>query len=235
MIFKLKQFDLKQTDSLQKMGSDSMLLGASLSGGYNKILDIGTGTGVLALMMAQKNPSATVYAIEPHKYSFLEAKYNFENSQFNQRLSVENTTLQNYQTQQKFDLIISNPPYYENSTLSQKKNRNSARHTIDLPIKDFYKYSANLLNEKGVLHLIFPADLKKKHIEYAKKYGLYPQKIINVIKENKKVIRNIISFSFFLNNSIQTESIIISLTNGKYSNKYIELTKDFYAHDLANK
>jgi tRNA1Val (adenine37-N6)-methyltransferase len=235
MIFKLKQFDLKQTDSLQKMGSDSMLLGASLIGEYNKILDIGTGTGILALMMAQKNPFANVNAIEPHNLSFLEAKHNFENSQFNQRLSVENTTLQNYKTQQKFDLIISNPPYYENSTLSKKNNRNSARHTIDLPIIDFYKYSANLLSENGILHLIFPAELQKKHIKYAKINGLYPQKIINVIKENQKVIRNIISFSFSINNSIQTESIIISLTNGKYSNKYIELTKDFYAHDLANK
>jgi len=235
MIFKLKQFDLKQTDSMQKMGSDSMLLGASLSGLYNQILDVGSGTGILALMMAQKNPSAKVFAIEPHELSFQEAKHNFENSPFKNKLSIENISLQNYNTNQKFDLIISNPPYYENSTLSHKNNRNSARHTIDLPIVEFYKYSANLLSENGVLHLIFPSDLQKKHLESAQKFGLYPKKIINVVKENKKVIRNIITYSFTSNHSIQTESIIISLANGKYSDKYIELTKDFYAHDLANK
>ena len=235
MIFKLKQFDLKQSDSMQKMGSDSMLLGASLTGQYKQILDVGTGTGILALMMAQKNPTANVVAIEPHQLSYSEAKFNFKNSPFNQRLSIENITLQKYQTPLKFDLIISNPPYYENSTLSQKNNRNSARHTIDLPIIDFYKYSANLLSNKGVVHLIFPSDLQKKHLQYAKQFGLYPNSIINVIKENQKVIRNIITFSFSPVETIQTESIIISLTNGKYSKKYIELTKDFYAHDLANK
>jgi len=235
MIFKLKQFNLKQTDSLQKMGSDSMLLGASIKGEYHQILDIGTGTGILALMMAQKNKNANIVAIEPHQLSYLEAQYNFKNSTFHQRLKIENCKLQNFQTQQKFDLIISNPPYYENSTLSQKNNRNTARHTINLSIIEFYKYSSPLLTKNGILHLIFPSDLQKKHFQTAKQFGLYPNTIINVVKENKKIIRNIVTYSFHQPKQVLTSSIIISLSNGKYSKKYIELTKDFYAHDLSKK
>ena len=235
MIFKLKQFNLKQSDSMQKMGSDSMLLGASVEGTYKQILDVGTGTGILALMMAQKNTNANVTAIEPHGLSFNEAKFNFEQSQYSKRLEIANCKLQTFNTTQKFDLIISNPPYYENSTLSHKNNRNSARHTIDLPIIEFYKYTSQLLAEKGKIHLIFPSDLQAKHLQFAKQFGLFPKKIINVVKENKKIIRNIITFSFNEVSTIQTDDIIISLTNGKYSNKYIELTKDFYAHDLSKK
>jgi len=235
MIFKLKQFNLKQADSLQKMGSDSMLLGASVKGEYNQILDIGTGTGILALMMAQKNIKANVIAIEPHLLSFNEAQLNFKQSQFSNRLKIENTKLQNFKTSNKFDLIISNPPYYENSTLSQQDSRNLARHTIDLPIIDFYKYSSQLLAENGKIHLIFPYDLQKKHLHFAKQYGLYPISIINVIKENQKTIRNIITYAFNKIDDVKNNSIIISLSNGKYSKKYIELTKEFYAHDLSKK
>ncbi len=235
MIFKLKQFNIKQTDSLQKMGSDSMLLGASIKGEYSQILDIGTGTGILALMMAQKNSKANVVAIEPHNLSYTEAKYNFKNSVFNQRLNIINCKLQDYQTQQQFDLIISNPPYYENSTLSKKNNRNSARHTINLPIIDFYKYSSKLLTKNGILHIIFPSDLQGKHFQKAKQFGLHPKEIVNVVKENNQLIRNIVTYSFNHSKQIVTSSITISLSNGKYSKKYIELTKDFYAHDLSKK
>ncbi len=235
MIFKLKQFDLKQSDSLQKMGSDTMLLGASVIGHFKQVLDVGTGTGILALMMAQKNTDANVIAIEPHLLSYKEAEFNFKQSQFSNKLKIENCKLQTFNTPQKFDLIISNPPYYENSTLSEKNNRNSARHTIDLPIVDFYKYSSQLLADDGLIHLIFPSDLQKKHLESAKQFGLYPKRIINVVKENKKIIRNIISYSFEQVKNVQNEEITISLTNGKYSKEYIQLTKDFYAHDLSKK
>ncbi len=235
MIFKLKQFDLKQTDSLQKMGSDSMLLGASVKGNFNQILDVGTGTGILALMMAQKNLDANVLAIEPHVGSFNEAQHNFQQSKFKDRLNIVNCKLQDLKVDTQFDLIISNPPYYENSTLSETKARNSARHTIELPIYEFYKFSAEFLSKSGTLHLIFPSDLVQKHINSAKHFNLYPHKIIDVVKENKKSIRQIISYQFGAPLTVAKDEIIISLTNGKYSKKYIELTKDFYAHDLSKK
>ena len=232
-IFKLKQFDLKQDDNLQKMGSDTMLLGASVKGSYSQILDVGTGTGILALMMAQQNPNAIVYAIEPHEASCNEAEFNFTNSQYSKRLHIESKKLQDFKTVIKFDLIISNPPYFESSTLGNNIEKNSARHTFNLPIKDFYEGNSNLLAENGKLYLIFPYDLLQVHLNFAKEHNLFPERIITVNKENKKPIRAIICFSFNETKNIEETSIIITLINGKYSLDYIALTKDFYGHDLS--
>lgn len=232
-IFKLKQFDLKQADNLQKMGSDTMLLGASVVGNYTKVLDVGTGTGILALMMAQRNEHAKVYAVEPHLPSFEEAKFNFNESQYANRLAIEPQKLQDYKTDLKFDLIISNPPYFENSTLGNKFEKNSARHTFNLPIKEFYQSNANLLAEDGSLYLIFPYDLLNVHLNLAKENGMFPKRIITVNKENKKPIRAIICYTFKEVAEIDESKIIITLINGKYSREYIALTKDFYAHDLS--
>lgn len=232
-IFKLKQFDLKQADNLQKMGSDTMLLGASVIGGYSKILDVGTGTGILALMMAQRHENAEIYAVEPHFPSYEEAKFNFEASKFENRLNIEPKKLQEFKTDEKFDLIISNPPYFENSTLGSRFEKNSARHTFNLPIEEFYQYNANLMADNGKLYLIFPYDLLQIHLGFAKKYGLFPERIITVNKENKKPIRAVICYSFNEVEDIDESQIIITLINGKYSREYIALTKDFYAHDLS--
>jgi tRNA1Val (adenine37-N6)-methyltransferase len=232
-IFKLKQFDLKQADNLQKMGSDTMLLGASVIGNYSKVLDVGTGTGILALMMAQRNETAEVFAIEPHLPSFEEAKFNFNASKYANRLAIESKKLQDYNTGLKFDLIISNPPYFENSTLGSKFEKNSARHTFNLPIEEFYQNNARLLTKEGKLYLIFPYDLLQTHLGFAKQNGLFPERIITVNKENKKPIRAIICYTFKENFDIKESQIIITLINGKYSREYIALTKDFYAHDLS--
>lgn len=233
--FKLKQFDLKQSDSLQKMGSDTMLLGASVVGDFKSILDVGTGTGILALMMAQTHPQAKVFAIEPHLPSFEEAKFNFSQSQFASRLQIVPNKLQTYQPTELFDLIISNPPYYENSTLGQNEAKNSARHTLNLSIDDFYKYTSKFLSQNGELYLIFPSDLLRIHKETALRYGLCPKRIITVVKDNQKPIRNIVNYSKNRVQNIEESSITIALSSGKYSDAYIKLTKDFYAHDLSKK
>jgi tRNA1Val (adenine37-N6)-methyltransferase len=232
-IFKLKQFDLKQADNLQKMGSDTMLLGASVTGTYSNILDIGTGTGILALMMAQRNENANVFGIEPHLPSSEEAKFNFNASKYASRLAIKSEKLQDFKTDLKFDLIISNPPYFENSTLGDNSDKNTARHTFNLPIEAFYQNNANLLDENGKLYLIFPYHLLQTHLDFAKQNGLFPERIITVNKENKKPIRAIICYTFKEVVDINKSQIIITLINGKYSREYIALTKDFYAHDLS--
>ncbi len=234
-VFQLKEFNLKQTDSLQKMGSDSMLLGASIQGDYKSILDVGTGTGILALMMAQKNANARIKAIEPHQPSFDEAKFNFLQSKFNDRLNIEHCMLQSFCTEDKFDLIISNPPYFENSTLGENASKNTARHTLNLSIQDFYEYTAKHLSNNGHLTLIFPADLLRIHLDQAKQFGLHPIQNISVVKDNQKPIRHIITYSFNAVETVTESSITIALSNGKYSNEYIALTKDFYTHDLSTK
>ena len=110
-------------------------------------------------------------------------------------------------------MIISNPPYYENSTLGNNESKNTARHTLNLSIEDFYRYSSNFLMSNGEVILIFPSDLAKIHIKTAKQFGLFPKKIITVIKDNQKPIRNIICYSFNELENIDKESIIMSFVH----------------------
>ena len=165
--FQFKQFQITQLVNSQKVGTDSMLLGAWSNGNYNHILDIGTGTGILALMLAQQNPKAKISAIEPDTDSLDGALKNFSNSKFKYQLEGINFFLQDFTSTQKFDLIISNPPYFEKSTLSNNDDKNRARHTDNLPLPILYKKALELISENGNLNLIFPFDLEKNHFDEA--------------------------------------------------------------------
>lgn len=232
--FQFKQFAIHQTVNPQKVGTDSMLLGAWSDSKHNRILDIGTGTGILALMLAQQNPNSKIVAIEPDLISLEEARINFFESPFSTQIQGVHSSLQDYKSEIKFDLIISNPPYFENSTLSENNSKNKARHTLDLPIEDLYKHSSNLLCGDGYLNLIFPFDLEENHFSAAQKQNLFPSKILRTKKENGEFKRTLVSYSF--KNEIAEESdIIVKYTDNSYSKKYIEMTKDFYATDLSAK
>ncbi|WP_066757630.1 tRNA1(Val) (adenine(37)-N6)-methyltransferase [Crocinitomix algicola] len=233
-IFQFKEFNIIQDVNPQKVGTDSMLLGAWTSQHHNKILDIGTGTGILALMAAQKNPTASITAIEPDVHSMKEAELNFRNSKFSNRILAINTAVQNFGAIEKFDLIISNPPYFENAFLSEDSNRNRARHTNDLPIHEFYLACAELLSEKGTLSIIIPSHLEETHIERALTEELFPKRILRTRRPNGVSIRTLIEYSFSEINPT-TSNLLVKDQNGKYSSEYINLTKDFYGIDLTKR
>lgn len=134
MIFRFKEFEVIQTNNAQKVGTDSMILGSWSAKNISpkRVLDIGTGTGVLALMSAQNYQNALLDAVEVLESNFLEAKINFQNSKFNQRLTCHHKSILEFAPKYKFDLIISNPPYFENALLSKEESRNVARHTSSL-------------------------------------------------------------------------------------------------------
>ncbi|MEX1003310.1 MAG: methyltransferase [Crocinitomicaceae bacterium] len=230
-VFKFKQFDLLQTANPHKVGTDSMLLGAWTSGSYQKILDIGTGTGILALMMAQKNSEAFITAIEPHLPSFEEALYNFNQSDFRSRIMCIHTPLQDFSSLEAFDLIICNPPYYDGTYLSSDENRNKARHTADLAIYELYECAAELLKEDGRLNVVVPYTEEREHIERAYDQSLYIQNILHTLREDGLRKRSLISFGFDDVDPIQ-EEMLVKDTSNRYSKEYITLTKSFYATDL---
>jgi tRNA1Val (adenine37-N6)-methyltransferase len=232
--FHFKQFAIDQSKNPQKVGTDSMLLGAWSNTKHNHILDIGTGTGILALMLAQQNPNSKITAIEPDLISLEEARTNFCESPFSNQIHGIHSSLQDYKSERKFDLIISNPPYFENSTLSANNSKNKARHTLDLPIDDLYRFASALISEDGLLNLIFPFDLEEIHFSTAKKQNLFPAKILRTKKESGEFKRTLVSYSF--KNEIAKESeMIVKYTDNSYSKNYIEMTKDFYATDLSAK
>jgi tRNA1Val (adenine37-N6)-methyltransferase len=233
-LFQFKQFAIHQNLNPQKVGTDSMLLGAWSNAKHNQILDIGTGTGILALMLAQQNPSSKIVAIEPDLISLEEARTNFSESRFANQIHGIHSRLQDFKGDSKFDLIISNPPYFENSTLSENNSKNKVRHTLDLPIDDLYKHATALLSDDGYLNLIFPFDLEEIHFSTAQKHSLFPTKILRTKKENGEFKRSLVSYSF-KNKIAEVSEMIVKYTDNRYSKDYIELTKDFYETDLSIK
>ena len=231
--FQFKMFTIHQTVNSQKVGTDSMLLGAWVSNGdYPRILDIGTGTGILALMMAQRFEKATITAIEPHFPSYQEATQNFTASIYASNILSVNTSLQHFGAMEKFDLIISNPPYFESAFLSEDIDRNRTRHTSDLPIHEFYENISDLLSESGRLAIVIPYDLEETHLERAASEDLFPVHILRTKRSDGKFKRSLIQFQFE-QSTVFEETLLVKDDQNKYSLEYINMTRDFYQKDLS--
>ena len=229
--FKFKQFEIIQEANPQKVGTDSMLLGAWTTGDFSRILDIGTGTGILALMLAQKYKQANITAIEPDLASVQEATLNFKNSNFSERILAIQTSLQQFGSLDKFDLIISNPPYFDGTFLSQDIHRNRARHQDNLRIDELYECAAELLSVNGRFNVIIPFDIETEHIERAFDQDLFIQEITHTLSPDGSKKRSLISFGFE-DVDPKIDQILVKNNKNQYSQDYIDLTKDFYLKDL---
>ncbi|MBT6745203.1 MAG: methyltransferase, partial [Flavobacteriales bacterium] len=164
MIFKFKQFSIDQTNSPFKVGTDGVLAGALCPVNAPKnILDIGTGTGLIALMLAQRC-NAKIDAIEINQIAFNQAKHNFKNSPWVNKINVHHCALQNYNPGKKYAVIISNPPYFQSSLKSDVESKNKARHTDSLTPTELVRISAGLLSSTGKLCLIYPVEQGEKTI-----------------------------------------------------------------------
>jgi len=228
---KFKQFTIYQDKTAMKVGVDSVLLGAwTVVDSSNSILDIGTGTGLLGLMLAQKS-KAKITAIEIDESAFKQAVENVADSKWNMKIKVLNISLQDFckDNNSKFDLIISNPPYFINSLKSIQKQRSIARHDGSLNLDDLFSGVKKLLSLKGKFSLIYPYEQKEQLLKMSENYNLYPIKILIVRgNENKKPNRVIVEFTYN-KTEIEIKEINIrnSLTN-TYSDKYKEITKNYY-------
>lgn len=231
MIFRFQQFDIIQDKNPHKVGTDAMLLGAWTQGNFKRILDIGTGTGVLALMMAQTNPKANITAIEPQEDAFLEAVQNFNHSAFKQQILPIQTELQNFGAIEKFDLIICNPPYYDGTYLSGNHARDIARHQDALPAFELFESGADLLSEDGHFNIIVPFEGETNYIERAFDNDLFIQKITHSVNTKGEKKRSLISFGFS-EVEPKVSSICIRNADGTYSEAYKRLTRDFHGVEL---
>lgn len=220
-----------QDHSAMKIGTDAVLLGAwTNASGAENILDIGTGTGIIAMMLAQKNATAKITAIEIDQLSAEEAGVNFMLSPFADRLSVKHVAVQHFKTDTKFDLIVSNPPYFEQSLLSGNTTRDRARHTFDLSFEQLAQQSAALLSETGRISLVLPALSEERIKAVFSVYGFYPGQICRVRTfESGPAVRILISFSKEANRPAE-EQLILKNENGEATAAYRILAKDFYPH-----
>ena len=230
--FKFKQFTIEQGQSAMKVGTDGVLLGAWANvEDKNRILDIGTGTGLIALMLAQRNSNAQIDAVEIDKLASEQARGNFDNSNWAERLNNYNLSIQDFvlQTQLKYDFIISNPPYFEHSYSAKTIQRQTARETITLNFSELIAAVQKILEKEGSFAVILPYSATDGFINLTKQAGLYLNYRTNIYPTLKSEIKRVLlEFSFVENKYAEDKLVIEPTTRHKYSNEYKELTKDFY-------
>lgn len=215
-----------------KVGTDAVLLGAIADVSHaSAILDIGTGCGVVALIMAQRNGTATIDAVEPDKASARCAWGNFEASPWSGRLEVLETTVQQFasSTNRKYDCIVSNPPYFEKSLRSASEVRNKARHNNNLPFDELAASVVQLLSPNGTFTAILPCTEVGNFIATAKCAGLHCiNKVLIYSKIWKKPLRTVFVLKPTETAKPTVSQLAIYDENGQYSEQYYNLTKDLY-------
>lgn len=231
-IFKCKQFEIDDSRSALKIGSDGMMLGSWVNlTNHHKILDIGTGSGLIALMQAQKYTNAEILGVDIHQGSILDAQQNAANSPWTSRLNFSCIDINLFQTINKFDAIISNPPFFINSTKSNEIALSNAKHTDTLSPLDIIDISPSLLNKEGILAMILPFNLGDQVIEYSKTkgFGLHRKCIIYPVSY-KKPNRLMFELKFSTSSMNYNEETIYvrdSAKNNAFSDGYKELLSDF--------
>lgn len=229
--FQFKQFTIYQDQCAMKVGTDGVLLGAyaKLDNAKN-ILDIGTGTGLISLMLAQRS-GAKITAIEIDKNASKQALDNIKNSDFANRIIVENISLQNFVkiTATKFDLIVSNPPYFQNSYKAETESRTIARHTTKLTYAELISSSKKLLTQNGEICIIVPKGEEQNIHNIATENSLYINKILNIKPTLTKLPKRIIITISRTKKEISLNELVIE-SGGRhnYSDEYINLLKNFY-------
>jgi len=232
-IFHFNQFSIQQTNSILKVGTDAMVLGSLVNtGNASRVLDIGTGTGVLALMMAQKNPSANVKAVELDELSAKDCQENFTNSPWNHRLELILKDILEFEADNHFDLIICNPPFYSNSLTNENKRVASAKHAIHLPFDKLFQKIASLLTENGKCWMIFPFQDKQFVSELAQKSGLFVEIDYSVNGKPNQAVRTVFCFSHHKPTAIDSHEITIRNNDNSYTEVYKKLTVDFHGVKL---
>jgi tRNA1Val (adenine37-N6)-methyltransferase len=228
-VFRFKQFTVEQNGAAQKITTDSVLLGAwSDVNNAKTILDIGTGTGVIALMMAQRNTDALIDAIDIDKKACELAVKNFKQSQWSERLLVFQESLQEYNPQVLYDLIISNPPYFAKLLKSKYNNKNVARHDVALTHSELLEGASRLLALNGKLAVALPIFCKSEFKALAALKELYVTKLSRVISvENKPAYLGLFQLEREPKETVEDE-VMVRNDFYFYTSQYRNLTRDFY-------
>lgn len=230
--FQFKEFAIYQDRCAMKVGTDGVLLGAwaSLENSPHTILDIGTGTGLIALMLAQRSSAATIDAIEINDAAFEQSVENFEASPWADRLFCYHAGLDEYvlEIEESYDLIVSNPPFYTETVGGKIKARDMARQNQSLPFEDLLGAVKKLLAVKGIFCTIIPFKEESKFIALAAKMQLYPQRITHVRGNASAAIkRSLLAFGFTEMSFLPNE-LTIEHKRHEYTANYRALCRDFY-------
>ncbi|WP_339921413.1 methyltransferase [uncultured Flavobacterium sp.] len=232
-MFQFKQFTIQQDQCAMKIGTDGVLLGSwtPIENNPISILDIGTGTGVIALMLSQRSTAEQIDALEIDSAAYEQAVDNFENSPWSDRLFCFHAGLDEFveEPEDEYDLIVSNPPFYSEDYKTESEQRDLARFQDALPFEDLIEAADLLLSENGIFSVIIPFKEEENFLALAKEMELYPLKITRVKgTPTTEIKRSLLAFSRNENSNFSTDELIIETARHIYTREYIELTKEFY-------
>lgn len=230
--FQFKRFTVWHDKCAMKVGTDGVLLGAWTNvQSAHRILDVGTGTGLVALMLAQRSLlDAHIIALEIDEAAAEQAKENVVRSPWKDRIEVLHSDFKQYQSEDKFDVIVSNPPYFVDSLSCPNMQRNTARHNQSLAYEDLLEGVYKLLSENGSFIVVIPSDVVDKVKSIALAYGLHAVRQLNVITKPGGIPRRtLISFAF-LSQPCVVEELLTEIARHRYSEEYIALTRDYYLY-----
>lgn len=227
--FTFKRFVVKQDRCAMKVGTDGVLLGAWAHGG-RRILDIGTGTGVIALMMAQRYPEAVVEGVEIDPQAAEQAMANVTASPFCSRVTIHSVSLQAFHPSEAYDAIVTNPPFFLNSLKSPDAGRTSARHAVSLPFSTIFRFAAEWLKDGGEVSAIVPIEMLEPFSAEAYLSGLrLCRKVMVKTTPRKPFRRCLVSFAKNMATAaMEVEKHNLLNADGSRSEWYQLLTKDFY-------
>jgi len=231
-IFKFKQFKINQDRCAMKIGTDAVLLGAWASIKHHpfSILDIGAGTGVLALMLAQRSSAEVIDALEIDDNAYEQCVDNFEHSVWADRLFCYHASLEEFvdEIDDQYDLIISNPPFYSEDFKTDNQQRDTARFQDAMPFEHLLADVSKLLSEAGEFSVIIPYQEEANFIGLAATFKLFPNRLTHVQgNPNSEIKRSLIRFTRTETMSEKTH-LIIETGRHQYTDDYVTLTKDFY-------
>lgn len=232
-MFTFKQFKVAQDKCAMKVGTDGVLLGAwtPIDNNPYSILDIGAGTGLLSLMLAQRTNAEQIDGVEIDDSAHEQAVENFENSPWADRLFCYHSDLESFahEIDDEYDLIISNPPFYSENYKTPNVQRDQARFQDSLPFELLIEVADYFLSEKGIFSIIIPIKEESNFIQLASEYNLYPLQVTRV-RGNKQaeLKRSLIAFSRNITMQIPLEELTIEITRHQYTPEFEALVKDFY-------
>ena len=232
-MFSFKQFSLEQDRTAMKVGTDGVLLGAwtPIENHPFSILDIGTGTGILALMLAQRSSAQQIDALEIDEDAYEQATDNFENSPWNDRQFCFHAGLDEFveEPEDEYDLIVSNPPFYSEDYKSSNDQRDLARFQDAMPFEDLIEAADLLLSENGIFSVIIPFKEEEKFIDLCAEVELFPLKVTRVKGiPTSEMKRSLLAFSRNETSNFPIDELIIEIARHIYTPEYIALTQDFY-------